>query len=112
MASARERPAHLGGHNNNTHVDKGVIAYLIEQIKPKTGVDVGCGPGGQVAAMNKAGIATVGIDGDFTLKWDNPSDFILHDFRKPLITIDGLFDLGWSVDCQFKGIVQIRSHKH
>ena len=98
MTSTRKLPNHLGGHSNNTHVDEGAIAYLLSQFKLRTGVDVGCGPGGQVEVMDKAGIATIGIDGDFTLERKDPDSFILHDFREPFVTIDGGFDIGWSVE--------------
>jgi hypothetical protein len=70
-------PPHLGGHNNETNMDEPILDYLIARYAPKSFLDVGCGPGGMVAAARKRGLVALGIDGDNSVKPD-----VLHDYTK------------------------------
>lgn len=85
----------VGGHFGRTHKDFGTLEYLIRRFSPKSGVDVGCGPGGMVQAMRRRGVPCIGIDGDPSLCLAPPS--ILHDFTTGPLQI-GPTDLCWSVE--------------
>lgn len=93
-------PAHLGGHENETHVDDGALSFMITKYGVKSYLDVGCGPGGMVELALEKGLDALGIDGDFTLVRKYPN-FVLHDYTTgPAPLPEGkLFDLGWS--CEF-----------
>lgn len=91
-------PEHLGGHQNETHVDAGAIDYLIRRFQPKSFLDVGCGPGGMVELAAERGLDAVGIDGDFTIQREHPERYIVHDYAKGEYTPDKVFDIGWSVE--------------
>ena len=60
--------AHLGGHQNKTHLDHGALDWLIKTTNAKTFLDIGCGPGGMVELAKSKGLLVKGIDGDHTLK--------------------------------------------
>lgn len=93
-------PGHLGGHQNETHVDNGALDYLINRFDIKSYLDVGCGPGGMVSLAASKDLDVLGIDGDFTLDRDVPERFVLHDYTKgPAPIGDRLFDVAWS--CEF-----------
>ena len=92
-------PEHLGGHCNQTHVDKTNFLYLKYKYDIKSMIDVGCGPGGMVALGNSELVTSFGIDGDFTLPERN--NIVVHDFTKGVCTdqrVNRQFDLGWSVE--------------
>jgi SAM-dependent methyltransferase len=89
---------HLGGHNNKTHLDKGVMNWCINTLDITSYLDIGCGPGGMVELAEKKNLKVLGIDGDHTLKRKNPSNFLLHDFTKGPAPIKERYDLGWSVE--------------
>ena len=88
-----EKP-HLGGHLNTTHVDAGVLEFLIDRIECETLVDVGCGPGGMVELALNEGMHAVGIDGDVSIQkpWILNYDFTLGPMNV------GRFDIGWCVE--------------
>jgi len=87
----------IGGHNMITHVDEGALRFLKAKFDIKSMLDVGCGPGGQVALAKSIGIDASGLDGDATLQdLDNPPIFC--DFRRETFNSDARFDLGWSVE--------------
>ncbi len=98
-------PSHLGGHENETHIDVGTLTYLVEKFGIKSVIDVGCGPGGMVKTGLEMGLDYVGVDGDFTVERD-PSIkdcVIIHDFTQepPLFknaNNEEVFDLGWTVE--------------
>ena len=96
----RTLPPHLGGHLNKTHTDRDLLTYLIETHGIKSMLDVGCGPGGMVEIGRLRGLDAFGIDGDFTLDYnDEIRPFIhVHDFTTGPAPIDGEFDLCWSVE--------------
>jgi hypothetical protein len=112
-------PGHLGGHENETHVDEGALDYLIERFGIQSYLDVGCGPGGMVELAHSKGLVALGIDGDFTLQRPEPNRYITHDYTKgspdvsgrwsicvPEIMSPDLWDLGWS--CEFLEHVEER----
>ena len=94
-------PNHLGGHENETHIDQGSIRYLIDSLEIKSVVDVGCGPGGMIQCCLNEGIEDVlGLDGDFTIERpDNiASRVIIHDFTTGPYQLDKIYDLAWTVE--------------
>ena len=87
----------IGGHAMITHTDEGALRFLKTKFNVKTMLDIGCGPGGQVAVAKKIGINALGIDGDTSLQTlDNAPT--LCDFRTDTFHSDTRFDLGWSVE--------------
>jgi hypothetical protein len=90
-------PDHLGGHQNITHIDEGILKFFIEKFNTKTFLDIGCGIGGQVELAKKLNMDAYGVDGDFTIKRSFPC--VLNDFTKSECTLPlENFDLGWSVE--------------
>jgi SAM-dependent methyltransferase len=105
--NANGLPGHLGGHENETHIDEGALDYLIRKYEAKSYLDVGCGPGGMVELAETKGLEVLGVDGDFTIVRTNPKNFVLHDFTKGAAPLgDRLFDIGWS--CEFLEHVEER----
>ena len=93
-------PMHLGGHENETHIDEGALNYLLNKFNIKSFLDIGCGPGGMVELAYKKNLKSIGIDGDFTLKRERPEFYITHDYTTgPAPLNDEIWDLGWS--CEF-----------
>jgi hypothetical protein len=96
----KELPKHLGGHSGVTHVDSGTLKYFRYKYNIKSMIDVGCGPGGQVAAAKKLDIDALGVDGDHTIHRDIP--FVLHDYTKGFlnknVTNRDSYDLAWCVE--------------
>lgn len=88
-----EVAAHLGGHGGKTWFDRGSLRWMINNYNVKSMVDVGCGPGGQIAQAKGLGIEAIGIDGDHTV---NPD--VLIDFTEQTWDTDRTFDLAWSVE--------------
>ena len=84
---------HLGGHQGKTHIDAGTLDWAIKNLKVKSLLDIGCGPGGMVELANNLGLDAVGIDGDYTLDRYDSSKFIIHDFTKGPAPISKRFDL-------------------
>ena len=92
-------PGHLGGHQNETHVDEGALDYLIDKFDIKSYLDIGCGPGGMVELAHTKGLISSGVDGDFTLDRPDSTRYILHDYTTGPAPVEGLWDIGWS--CEF-----------
>lgn len=90
-------PVHLGGHCNVTHTDPGALDYLIQRFAVTSMVDVGCGPGGQVALAAQRGLRALGVDGDFTVARPAGMPILIHDFTTGAPVVPE-FDLGWSVE--------------
>lgn len=93
-----ELPSHLGGHKNKTHLDKGVLDFMIKEFNIKSFLDIGCGPGGMVELAKKRGLRSLGIDGDFTLSRESDT-YIIHDYTVGETNFDDTFDMAWS--CEF-----------
>tara|TARA_R110001606_G_C15028647_1_gene610716 strand:- start:40 stop:570 length:531 start_codon:yes stop_codon:yes gene_type:complete len=88
---------HLGGHQNITHIDFGVLSFLKEKLGCETLVDVGCGPAEQLSVARKVGYsAAIGIDGDPKMRKEN---VIIHDYTTGEYVPESNFDLAWS--CEF-----------
>jgi len=96
--SDNKLPEHLGGHKGRTHLDFGVLEYMIETYNIKNMLDIGCGPGGIVDLATDKGLNAVGIDGDYTVS-RSKNKFVIHDYTKGPSTIIESFDLIWS--CEF-----------
>jgi cyclopropane fatty-acyl-phospholipid synthase-like methyltransferase len=101
-------PAHLGGHENETHLDDGALSYLIDRFDIKSYLDIGCGPGGMVDLAASKNLKVLGIDGDYTLERKIPENYVIHDFTvgSPDLSKYGIFDIGWS--CEFLEHVEER----
>lgn len=94
----KELPQHLGGHKGRTHLDKGVLEFMINEYNIKTMLDIGCGPGGMVQLAREIGVEAYGIDGDFTI--NRPGDyFYIHDYSVDKSNVDLEVDFAWS--CEF-----------
>jgi SAM-dependent methyltransferase len=91
-------PSHLGGHSYKTNVDIGALTWIKETFRPKSFLDIGCGPGGMVDLALEEGLDAYGIDGDFTLKRNNPQNILIHDFTKGPAPLKQKYDIGWSVE--------------
>lgn len=89
-------PEHLGGHENETHIDDGALEFIIRATGAKSMVDVGCGPGGMVELALSKGLNAAGIDGDFTLKRNVPCH--LHDFTVGHVDLGRNYDICWCVE--------------
>lgn len=97
-------PPHLGGHNNKTHVDEGVLKYFYDVHNCRSLIDVGCGPGGQMEAAQRIGYtAIIGIDGDPNLV-GIPT--FIHDYTTGPLKLMYNYDLAWS--CEFVEHVEER----
>lgn len=90
-------PMHLGGHEEETHLDEGALDYIVNTFGVKSMIDIGCGPGGMVELARSKGIDTVGIDGDFVVK-RNVDDIVIHDYQAAPYVPDRNFDLAWTVE--------------
>ena len=91
-------PLHLGGHKNRTHLDIGVLTYMIDKFQITSFLDIGCGPGGMVNLADELGLRSTGIDGDFTVKRSG-NNFIIHDYTTGITKFNDYFDMAWS--CEF-----------
>lgn len=92
-------PHHLGGHAHMTNLDIGALEYLINRYNAQSFLDIGCGPGDMVDYAFNQGLVSHGIDGDFTLKYNMPENFILHDYTSGPVELFLKYDIGWS--CEF-----------
>jgi hypothetical protein len=91
-------PSHLGGHKNRTHLDYGVLEFMIKKFNVRSFIDIGCGPGGMVNLAEEMGLKSMGIDGDFTVPRKG-NNFIIHDYTRGPTMFDQEFDMSWS--CEF-----------
>ena len=83
---------HLGGHGNKTHLDEGLVQWVIDVFDPKTALDIGCGPGGMVELIASRGISIEGIDGDPTVNPNILVDFTKNEYYK---------QVDWGYSCEF-----------
>jgi len=93
-------PQHLGGHENETHLDEGVVDYMIQNYDIKTVVDIGCGPGGMVEMFKNKGLEVIGLDGDYTVSRPDSikENVVIHDFAVGPYKLDKVYDLAWTVE--------------
>lgn len=91
-------PNHLGGHKNRTHLDNGVLEYMLKKYNIKSMIDIGCGPGGMVNLAEDMNLEVIGIDGDFTVPRKG-NNFLIHDYTKGRTKFEETFDFAWS--CEF-----------
>jgi len=93
-------PAHLGGHEGETHVDDGSLTYLINKFNIRSMLDVGCGPGGMIKLAKEKNLLVTGIDGDDKVEREEDviKNIIIHDYCTGPFIPDTIFDLAWSVE--------------
>jgi hypothetical protein len=95
---------HLSGHLYMDNTDNYLLKYCQKEFGIKSFIDIGCGLGRQVELGLDLGIKSIGIDGDFTLKyedmknWVSPVNILIHDFTTGKPEIKENFDLGSSVE--------------
>lgn len=89
---------HLGGHLGITHTDEGALKW-IRDMGNKTMLDVGCGPGGNIAVALDLGINAYGFDGDYNLTASVPSELLsrisFNDLTKCSYNAQRTFDFIW-----------------
>lgn len=90
-------PMHLGGHEEETHLDDGALDYLINTMGVKTMVDIGCGPAGMVELARSKGLEVLGVDGDFVVE-HNVDDIVIHDYQAAPYVPEKSYDLAWTVE--------------
>lgn len=83
-------PAHLGGHGNKTHIDKGCLELFKRELGIQSVLDVGSGTGGMREVCEGLDLAWTGIDGDPYV-----DSTITHDYVNGKSPVEGKFDLGW-----------------
>lgn len=93
-------PGHLGGHENETHLDDGALSYLIETFDIKSVIDIGCGPGGMVELCKRKGLDVLGVDGDYTVPRPESikENVVIHDYAQGPFIPDKIYDLAWTVE--------------
>jgi SAM-dependent methyltransferase len=73
-----------------------VVPLIVDLIRPRSVVDIGCGVGTWLAAFSDHGVADIaGVDGDYVVRnmLEIPEDrFLARDLTKPL-SLDRRFDL-------------------
>lgn len=90
---------YLGGHDWKTHTDQGALQYLINQYSIRSMLDVGCGPGGQVALAKSLGVRAEGVDGDTRCVKEAVGYFIHeNDYTKSEFHPPEDVDLIWSTE--------------
>lgn len=90
-------PMHLGGHEEETHLDDGALDYLINKMGVKSMVDIGCGPAGMVELARSKGLEVLGVDGDFVVE-RNVDDIVIHDYQAAPYVPEKSYDLAWTVE--------------
>ena len=97
-------PSHLGGHFYMDNTDTYILKYCKQILDINSMVDVGCGLGRQVEVALDLGLNGFGIDGDFSLKyeemkdWISPVDIVIHDFSEGAYDLKETCDLALSVE--------------
>lgn len=95
-----ELASHLGGHENETHIDEGALDYLIKKFDVKSFYDMGCGPGGMVDLALSKGLEVLGVDGDAYVDRSESANKVvqIHDFETGFHDPGKVYDLGWTVE--------------
>jgi len=80
---------------------RAILPYVMELIRPKSVIDVGCGTGEWLSVFQELGVPVVrGVDGDYVERSRlriAPECFIPHDLSKPLALAE-TFDLAMSLE--------------
>ena len=97
LTQAGGLPMHLGGHENETHLDDGALSYIIENFGVKSMIDVGCGPGGMTELARSRGLEVLAVDGDFVVE-RNIKDVVINDYQETAFKPDKNYDLAWCVE--------------
>jgi SAM-dependent methyltransferase len=78
-----------------------IVPLVVERLRPRSVVDVGCGLGTWLAVFMENGVADVtGVDGDYVYssRLEIPAErFVAHDLSTPL-SLDRRFDLAVSLE--------------
>ena len=85
---------HNRSHCNRTHVDKGALYYFYNELKCRSLLDIGCGPGEMVFWAERIGFRPAnGVDGDPEVKATWTHDFL----SEPLFTSPEFisYDIAW-----------------
>ena len=90
-------PRYAEGSCGITHVDEGMLRWFWQAQELRSLLDIGCGPGGQVAAARRMGYRAIGIDVDIRM-YRQPS-VALCDLCVETILLPRPADLVWSVEC-------------
>jgi SAM-dependent methyltransferase len=97
-------PSHLGGHLYMDNTDTYILKYCKQNLQINSIIDVGCGLGRQVELALDLGLRGFGIDGDFSLKyeemkdWISPVEIVIHDFSEGAYDLKEICDLALSVE--------------
>jgi len=86
-----------GQHAGSTSVDVGLLPFFAKNLKIKSMLDIGCGPGGNVEFARSLGIDAYGIDGDVSSLPDKDY-FSAIDYRIGPSELSRRFDLGWCME--------------
>jgi hypothetical protein len=97
----KDLPSHLGGHDNETHLDDGVLDYMMKKYSIKSYIDIGCGPGGMCELAASKGLKVLGIDGDYTLTHKEPT--LIHDFTNGSASVEDIFDMALRYGITYPG---------
>jgi len=87
-------------HRGSVRSAREVVPIIIELIRPRTVIDVGCGVGSWLSVFRERGVDIRGVDGDYvsTEQLKIPRDkFTSADLTQPL-SISGPFDLAVSLE--------------
>ena len=98
-------PSHLGriGLNNYCNMDRDLLIFLVEKLRVKSVLDVGCANGAMVKVMRELGLNAYGIDGDFlAIKFLSDKcvrNFLsVHDYQTGNFQLKKPIDLIWSIE--------------
>lgn len=83
-------------HGGGTNTDIEALKFAMSRWETKSMIDIGCGTGGQVFEALNLGIDAYGIDG--TKDIPNTDRFQRVDYRVNSSSMEGPFDLAWSVE--------------
>jgi len=95
----KSNKSQLGGNLGKTNIDEDLLRFLYTDLKMRSFLDIGCGPGGMVFNASYIGFKARGIEGDPN---SIPKDCPLItqiDYRKTSSGLKNKFDIGYS--CEF-----------
>lgn len=94
---------HVAGYLKYGETPTNVINFIVNRYKPKTCLDVGCGPFGSMRIFKSLGIYVWGIDGDDQILYrDDLKEFYINfsivDLERSPYFFPVKFDLVWSYE--------------